>query len=267
MEKKSDNSCSAVYVVLALVCVVILMGTFRQEAVEGLKVLGTCLGCSAVGFLLFVAYGTVASRPSEPRLETTSQYYPVRCIPEGKIGETNDPEDGEHHKPEWQELTSPVYLLLSVKNFGVSLRPIPKRYTWEFIRADNESIYQVLSSGRSAPILIPNGYPHLSYMLFPRGGDVRLGRRVEQTGPLSTYPSTLHMEIVLIYDTILEEDDLTHSYRGDRELRVKLTVLDQDGHEDDGMTRKLYHEMYEYMNPPDTSYDDYGYDRHRPPWH
>ena len=273
MEKKNNLSYSKVAGFLILIFLISRIFHFFQdpsnvqEFIYFIESLGICLGIIILGFVFLVIYSRFFVRSYEAKLTSMSDEYPVRCIPEGMNEEMNTHNEGKPHTPQWEELISPIYLLLSRTNFGVSLRPIPKSYTWESISADNESRYHVLSSDRAGPIVLPHGFSHLYYILSYKGGEAHLGRQTEQSGPLPVDLGNNQLEIVLIYSAILEDGNLAQIFKMDRKLRIKLTVLDRDGQDDEETTCKLYNDMFEFMNPPDTSYDDYEYFRSRPIWY
>lgn len=263
MEENRDPSCSFAIGASILASLIFLVGWAVQyfqdpRNVEGffdvITGLGICLG-AALLVLFILSINAAVSAEYRARLQPMSQEYPVRCAVGKGLGAQGA-----------GEILS-IYLLLSITNYGISLRPIPKKYAWDGVYADNESRYYKLSDGSPEPIILARGHTRIYYLLGNRQVDMFPERHTEQSQSLPADIGSSHLEIRLVYSALLKGDNLKEIIYKETLQGINFVVLDMKGREDEGATHELYNDIFEYLKPIDTSNDDDGYDRYRPPWY
>jgi hypothetical protein len=269
MEKKiiSSRSCLFAIVILGFVAILFFQGpSALQKPINSLRALILGLGFVVVlGFVfLFLAgylnakYSKAGSSPSR-----LSKYYPVRCVPV-QMERTTSPRDSGQLRPSCgQESICPVYLLFSIIDYGISLTALPSQYSWDCINADNENRYRILSGDRPGPIILPWSCFSLYHILYHQDDELIFelcpSGEAGYTGPLPADVSNNNVEIVIIYEAIMEEGNLSQIFSREQPLKIKLVALDQEGHDDQTATCEIYDAIFESMNAPNPWEDDHYY--------
>ncbi len=232
-----------------------------QGILELLKALGLCLGVILLILLVVVIYYRIIPPKKPAKLSQMSKDYPIRCD-RCEIDTRDNPE--ALPDPSGQSYSTPIYLSLSITNYGLYLSPIPPQYGWEGLPPDNTERYRLLSIDRPGSIILPTGFFNLYYILYHQSGDSKIeSYPFGQPGNYGVLPPELGgnlVEIIIANSQIVDPANLSIYISREKPIMLRLVSLDQNGGEDTVATCELYEAIYSYMHPPDTSYEDYyGY--------
>ena len=183
MKKRKINSCSVIFTVAVIatgVYIVYRIVRFFQSpaALEKIKELlqgvGLCIGFALFVLICFYIYSYVTSILPPPRLKRRGKEYRVRGYPI----EIEPLSDGSipYYRNETENLgtTLPVYCLVSMTNYGLSLAATPRDSSWHFISDENESRFNDLIENHPARIIIPMESMQLYYVVLQKMGDLTI---------------------------------------------------------------------------------------------
>ena len=139
-----------------------------RSLLEFLKYAGMCLGLFILAFIIFGLYMRFFGGTSPNKINRMSKDYAVRCYPI-ELDATPWPANLSE-----QEAVRPVYALVSITNFGLSLAAFPNDRAWKVVAADNAGLFNRLSGDRPGPIILPSNSFDLYYALYRQKDDIAL---------------------------------------------------------------------------------------------
>jgi len=244
-----------------------------QDTLELLEGAVICLGIAVLAFAVITLFGWVSAE-RKARLIRLSKDYPVRCYPVEPKRQVPTPTPTSLPGAPNQESSDPVWLLLSLTNYGIRLELVPAQDTRDWVSADNASRFNRLSGDLPGPIILPIGHFQLYYVWYRREGNLKFELaptgQTGYTGDLPAIPSGYQVEVVIVCTAIREVGILSETITRGEALELKLVVLDAVGHDDPGATCEFYTAALKLMHSSDSDEDDTWMYRSRPsipPWY
>jgi hypothetical protein len=267
MKKKDDSTCFLYFFVLGLVAVFgyQIWRFFRrpdafEQLLETVQALGICFGIILFVFLLFIIVPSFSRKKLEK--PTPKKEYLVKCLPIFMEWRDETSFSKSLHEVDNQEKRFPVYIIVSVDNYGLYISNITSKYKFDFVSPEtNEDRYCLLSNNRPNPITIITPHYELFYFLFNQRGDFKIEwRPSEKTGSSGLLPQNINqnsVEIVIVYGSIEDPNNKLQPIYRDPPLKLDLIVINSKGEYDLPMTCELYNVILAAKNSSYASGDDY----------
>jgi hypothetical protein len=258
---------TGIYLVYKLVGSITITGIIKTIK-DFLLAVGFCIGITVLFIAISAVYSFVESRLPPIRLRRRGKAYPVRGY--AIELEATSPDSIPAYQPESGEPKTilPVYLLVSITNYGLSLAELSAKYAWNFIPKDNGSRFNQVSENHPGPIIYPIGAIYLFYILFRKQGDLSVEQRPENmhgfTGRLQIPSEIDQVKIVIIDKTMMEVEKLPQIISREKPIKLELVVLDKEGKDDPDATKDLYNALYKIVHAQIESDDESWMYRSRP---
>jgi hypothetical protein len=282
MDKNDSSGCSGLLALAGLGFMIFLLYKAVQflltpegikSIVEFMAGLGVCVGLIVLALLGLTVYYRFFYHDPYHKIVSMSRDYRARCYVADLAKITPDSTQASSPENPERAVDNPIYLLLSLTNYGPCLELLSLYGTEQYTPAENASRFLRLSGNHPDPIILPVGYFHLYHSLYPQVGDrshePTTSNEANCTGPLAALPEGQLIQIVIVYTGILVKEDLSHIITREQPLKLTLVALDENGHDNPAATRELYKVVYEFLNPPDSDSDedDSWMYRSRPIWY
>ncbi len=260
MKKEETNPCGLFFLYILMmffVYVVIKLVSYFQtpkaveQTLEFLKGLGICVGLAFLAFIALSVYGIISARNPRPRLDIMSKEYPVRCNSVERVHQASSSAAAELKGITEPEVELPVFLLLSITNYGPCLMPLPDDYAWESLPADNSGRFRRLNNDHPGPVIVPMGFYSFQYLLYnQQAAPTFESPPVQSSGFYGIFPpppTTSPIKLVISYKSIYTTEKLDYTILLDPYLKLALTALDKDGQDDWSTTAEVINALYQHV--------------------
>lgn len=277
MEKKDGSGCVVVFLLGGMAGLIYLgiqavLFFQRPDALSRLldtiKTAGMCAGLAVLALIFFYLFALLASRTPRFKLKPISRDYPLRCEPIELQDAPNSELPPDLPELPGQETSDPFYVLAAITNHGLRLSPLPARFNWQGVAAENAARFRQLSGDRPGPIILPTGHYSLYYLLYRREGDLIYetapANKAGFSGKLPAHRGEERVKIVVTYQGFSETGDVNQMVFRERPLKLLLVALDQHGQEHPSATLKLYNGLYRQVQSIAVEDDDSWMYRSRP---
>jgi hypothetical protein len=234
-----------------------------EQLMETVKAFGICFGI-ILFVLLLVLLLVLLFPPSSreaPKTSVTKKEYLVKSFPTLMEWRDVTSYSKSLHRVENQAI-SPVYIIVSVDNYGLYISNIPSDFKLDFVSQEsNKEQYYLLSNNSSNPITIITPHYEIYYFLFSERGDFKTEwRPTNMSGYSGSLPQNINqnsVEIVIVYGSIEDPNNKLQPIYRDPPLELGLIALNSKGEYDLAATCELYNTILAAKNSSYASEDGY----------
>jgi hypothetical protein len=230
-----------------------------EQLIDTVKAFGICFGI--ILFVLLLLFLIPLSSRETPKVSTTKKEYLVKGFPALMEWRDVTSYSKSLYRVE-NQVISPVYVVVSVDNYGLYISNIPSDFKLDFVSQEsNKEQYYLLSNNSSNPITIITPHYEIYYFLFSERGDFKTEwRPSDRSGYSGLLPKNINqnsVEIVIICGSIEDPNNKLRPIYRDPPLELGLIALNSKGEYDLAATCELYNTILAAKNSSYASEDGY----------
>jgi len=219
----------------------------------GILVLFMCL-------IVYMRVGAINDEKKYNRVLNLSKDYPVRCYTlKMKECDRFDLIPADLPEEPDQDTRPPINLTATITTHGLCITARSKTDKEEII-PDAESPFGLFGIDWSSSVIIPVCYINLSCMICRSAGgflrELSPSNLVRQVGEPPQTPSGEVLMMVMLFRSYVKKSAPKSVERLERPLKLKMFVIDDDGHDNVSATWELYTALSESMHPSPPDDDD-----------